>query len=92
MNSQREEIKPKFLDIVENGYASKENPHRIGVVVKTGYRTGRMNPGKYYVLTDTLEDFWEVPASSDKLKVVDGSCLRQVRIILATKRGKIEKS
>ena len=32
--SDAEQIKPKFLDKIENGYASENNPHRIGIFVR----------------------------------------------------------
>jgi hypothetical protein len=70
------EKKIKFLDVVENGYAGDSNPRRIGIYIRTGRRSGRMNPGKYYVLTDGKGNFWEMPADSEKLRIT-GNLLRQ---------------
>lgn len=70
-DTSKADIKPKFGDVIENGYASVENPHCTGIFVRTGHRTGRMNPGKYYELTDGKGNFWQLRAASDKLKIVD---------------------
>lgn len=53
-------IRPKFLDLVENGYASEQNPHKVGIFIRKGYRSGRMNPGAYLVFADGKGDFWEI--------------------------------
>lgn len=34
--SSSEELNPKFLDKIENGYASEDNPHRIGIFIRKG--------------------------------------------------------
>ncbi len=69
-------IKPKFLDLIENGWASEDNPHRVGIFIRRGVRTGRMNRGPYFVLTDGKGAFWEVSGRSEKLRVV-GNLLDQ---------------
>jgi hypothetical protein len=68
--TSQEELKPRFLDIIENGYASEDNPRHTGIFIRSGYRSGRVNPGKYWVLTDGDGDFWEMPAKSDRQKIV----------------------
>jgi hypothetical protein len=50
---------PRFGDLIENGWASTENPHRFGTFVRAGRRTGRLNPGPYWELTDRNGTFWE---------------------------------
>ena len=40
----------KFGDIIENGWASNDNPTKRGVFVRYMYRSGKMNPGKHAVL------------------------------------------
>lgn len=64
-----EELHPKFLDIIENGWASESNPRKYGYYLKTIHRSGRLNPGKYFTLTNGKGDFWETNASS-KMKIV----------------------
>lgn len=53
---------PKFGDMVRGVFASESNPIRDGMYVETIRRTGRMNPGKFYRLTDGKGKFWEFPA------------------------------
>lgn len=53
--------KPRFGDIVENGWASVDNPTRTGFFVRQGCRTGRMNAGPYVEVTDGHGKFWELP-------------------------------
>lgn len=50
-----------FLDIVENGFASDRNPHKIGFLVRVRRKTVE--------LTDGDGNFWEVQ-KGDHLKVV----------------------
>lgn len=52
---------PRFGDIIENGWASLENPTRRGFFVRAGRRTGRMNEGRYFEVTDGKGKFWELP-------------------------------
>lgn len=57
---------PSFGDLIENLWASEKNPRRFGTFVRARRRTGRMNPGLHYELTDRNGKFWEVGVS-DKL-------------------------
>lgn len=50
----------KFGDLVENGWASADNPTRVGYFVREFRRTGRLNPGLTWELTDGKGAFWEV--------------------------------
>lgn len=61
---------PRFLDMIENGYASESNPHRIGIYIRSAKRTGRLNPGKYMVLTDGKGDYWELGYDNDRLEII----------------------
>lgn len=54
------ELKPSFGDGIENGYASEDNPTRRGFFVRAFKRTGRMNPGLTWEITDGAGKFWEV--------------------------------
>lgn len=54
-----------------NPKASIDNPRRIGTYVRTVRRTGRLNPGTYYELTDGKGDFWLHEAN--QLVAADGS-------------------
>jgi hypothetical protein len=58
--------KLRFGDLIENGYASKNNPHRTGIFVKYYYRHGKVNPGKTNVLTNGSGDFWEMSACEEQ--------------------------
>jgi hypothetical protein len=60
-----EPLKPCFGDVIENGWASEANPTRIGLFVREGRRTGRMNPGRYFEVTDGKGKFWELPLDRD---------------------------
>ena len=51
---------PSFGDVVENGWASEENPTRKGYFVRAFKRIGRMNPGLTWEVTDRAGRFWEV--------------------------------
>jgi len=75
---ERKELIPKFLDIIENGWASEDNPHRVSYFLYRGYRSGRMNPGAYFVMTDGKGDFYELPADNEKLTII-GNLLDQAR-------------
>jgi len=50
---------PKFGQKVRGIYASVDNPYRDGYFVEVVRRTGRMNPGVWYRLTDAHGRFWE---------------------------------
>lgn len=55
---------PKFGDRLRGIYASPNNPQRDGIYVETIHRTGRLNPGKHYRLTNGKGSFWIYPAES----------------------------
>lgn len=58
-------MKPIFGKTIIRGiYASKDNPQRDGVYVRTLRRHGKLNPGIYYEVTDGKGNFWEYPADS----------------------------
>ena len=54
---------PIFGEAIMGIWASKENPIRIGQYVETRRRTGKLNPGTYYRLTDGKGKFWEFEAN-----------------------------
>ena len=57
----------EFGDIVVNGWASENNPHRVGIFVK--------NKGKVIEFTDGKGDFWDaLNDKGAKLEVI-GSAL-----------------
>ncbi len=59
---------PKYGDAIVNQCASMSNPLRTGYFVRSGVRAaGKMNPGKYYELTDKKGRFWEISATSECL-------------------------
>ena len=55
---------PKFGEWMRGIYASESNPQRDGMYVETIVRTGRMNKGAFYRLTDGKGNFWEYPVES----------------------------
>lgn len=55
---------PEFGERLRGIYAGEGNPHREGFYVRTVRRTGRLNPGKFYELTDKKGHFWQYPASA----------------------------
>jgi DNA-binding XRE family transcriptional regulator len=57
----------RFGDIIENGYASNDNPTRIGIFIKLG--------SKGYECTNGKGRFWTIPTDNDKLKHL-GNTLR----------------
>lgn len=59
-----DEIEPKFGEWLRGIYASESNPHRDGMYVRTIHRRGRINPGKFYEVTDGKGAFWMYPAQS----------------------------
>jgi len=67
MSAERER-EPKFGERMRGIYASVKNPQRDGFYVETIRRTGKMNAGKGYRLTDGHGDFWEYPAESTILR------------------------
>jgi hypothetical protein len=67
-------MKLVFGDIVENGWASADNPQRRGFVIRTGQKFGRINPGPFVELTNGKGDFWRLSiGKGNKLKKV-GRC------------------
>lgn len=66
MTSRAEELteEPKLGQWLRGIYASKDNPQRDGMYVETIRRTGRLNPGKFYRITDGKGRFWSYPANS----------------------------
>ena len=55
---------PKFGEWMRGIYASKNNPIRDGMYVRTIRRQGRLNKGVPYQLTDGEGKFWEYPRES----------------------------
>lgn len=53
---------PKLRDWMRGIYASPDNPIRDGMYVETIVRMGRLNPGKFYRLTNGKGKFWMYPA------------------------------
>lgn len=51
---------PRFGDDVINDAASDDNPQKKGQFVRFVRRTGRMNPGLSWEITDGNGKFWEV--------------------------------
>lgn len=54
---------PKFGERIMGIWAGEQNPQRIGRYVETVRRTGRLNPGTWYRLTDGKGKFWSYEAS-----------------------------
>lgn len=54
---------PRFGESIMGIWASEDNPIRIGQYVETRRRTGRLNPGTWYRLTNGKGKFWEFEAS-----------------------------
>jgi len=55
---------PEFGDRIRNLYASEDNPIRDGYYVNAIRRTGRLNKGVWYRITDGRGRFWEMPRGS----------------------------
>lgn len=72
MAASRRAWTPKFGEPVENTYASLSNPTRVGLFVKSGRRTGRLNPGVYWTLTDGRGKFWDMSPDNCRRPVDDG--------------------
>jgi hypothetical protein len=63
-------LRAKFGDLVENGWASEENPTRKGFFVREAKRTGKLNAGRYWEITDGKGKFWELsPVGEHKITV-----------------------
>ena len=52
------ELSPSFGDVVENGWASEDNPTRRGFFVRAFKVAGRMDPGLTWEITDGKGKFW----------------------------------
>ena len=55
---------PTFGEWLRGIYASESNPLREGMYVRTIRRTGKLNPGVHYEVTDGNGKFWQYPAQS----------------------------
>jgi hypothetical protein len=55
--------KPKFGEWMRGVWASERNPQRDGMYVKTVRRTGRLNPGTWFELTDGKGTFYQYLSS-----------------------------
>jgi hypothetical protein len=55
----------RFGDIIENGWASLTNPTRQGFFVREFHRSGKMNPGRTWEVTDGNGLFWELKPTGD---------------------------
>ena len=55
---------PAFGEWLRGIYASESNPLREGMYVRTIRRTGKLNPGVHYEVTDGNGKFWQYPAQS----------------------------
>lgn len=55
---------PVFGEWMRGIWASESNPIRDGMYVETIRRTGRVNRGTFYRLTDGKGKFWEFDAKS----------------------------
>ena len=67
------DFKPKFMDLIENGWASDDNPIKYGYFLGRGYKSGRVNPGPYIKVVDYKNRIREYSSSGDtlsKFKVV----------------------
>ena len=56
----------KFGDILTNGWASDDNPEKVGIFIREKKRE--------FVMTDGKGDFWEQARDKHKLEKI-GSCL-----------------
>jgi hypothetical protein len=65
-------VRPKFGDVIENGWASENNPTRRGYFVREFVRRGRLNPGRTWQITDGRGRFWEFKPSDigERLTVI----------------------
>lgn len=61
MKTESKRRGPRFGERLRGIHASSENPQRDGYYVETIRRTGRLNPGKWYRITDGKGRFWEYP-------------------------------
>lgn len=52
---------PKFGDRMYGTFAAEGNPIKYGIFVRVVNRTGRVNRGVYYELTNGKGRFWQYP-------------------------------
>lgn len=55
---------PKFGDWIRGIFASESNPQRDGMFVREKVNSGRLNPGKWWELTNGKGKFWSYPPTS----------------------------
>ncbi|MFP5513276.1 MAG: hypothetical protein ACLGJC_09370, partial [Alphaproteobacteria bacterium] len=53
--------KYKFGDRIEMIAASHDNPHKFGFFIRRIHRSGRMNPGAFFEVTDGNGEVWFTP-------------------------------
>lgn len=70
---------PKFGDAIVNQFASMDNPRRTAYFVRRGERTGRMNRGKYFELTDGNGDVWTMEESSLRAMYPQFKCWKEAK-------------
>lgn len=78
--------KASFGDVVENGWASENNPTRRGYFVRSFVRRGRMNAGLTWEITDRKGKFWELQPRviGERLTVIPkADAERQIEIAFA---------
>lgn len=64
----------RFGDWIVNGWASVDNPWRLGRFVRLMRRTGKLNPGLWAELTDGLGLFWNINANPGEHRLTPLSC------------------
>lgn len=62
---------PKFCEWMRGIYASEANPKRLGMYVETIVRTGVVNRGTFYRLTDGAGGFWLYPRDAVVRHTID---------------------
>lgn len=55
---------PYFGESLVNQSASTNNPRRVAFYVRTVCRSGRLNPGTFYEMTNKEGEFWLVDKGS----------------------------
>ena len=59
---------PRFGDRIVNTAASVRNPIKMGIFVRRVVKTGFVNPGVWYELTDGNGKFWRVEAGACEIE------------------------
>lgn len=68
----------KFGDLIENGWASDDNPTKRGYFVRRGINSGRVNSGPYIEVTDGRGKFWRlIPKGDHKITKIADAALSQ---------------